>query len=306
MIRYMPVAALLIASIFTAPFDLRAQGPRVLETVAVIPSDGFNENLFQSSDGTIYVTGAFEGNFWKITPDGHVQKFADFPNHAVILGIVGINDGFVIGAFKRPFQTPSGVDFTDVGSEVLMLDKNGRMTDTIPGQKGQVFNGMTLDGHGKVLISDSQTSSIWQFDPVTKTLALWIKDDALAPQSADNLGANGIKVVNGWTYVANKSRLAIYRVRIDENGSAEGQFSLVADGLPGADDFAVGPDGTIYLPPAEQGAALTRISPNGEIDAFLQSAPFGASAIVSADGKWLYWATGREPKQQRLVRVAIP
>ena len=306
MTKSVRVAAVLTAFIFAGLSYSLAQEPHTLETVVTIPSNGFNENLFQTPDGSIYVTGAFEGNLWKITAAGQVEKFSTFPDHATILGIVGIGDGFVLGTHRRTFQTSAGVDFSDVGSEVLMLDKNGQITATIPGQKGNVFNGMALDGHGKVLITDFLGASIWQFDPVAEKLSLWIKNDALAAPSTDSLGANGIKVVNGWVYVANKSQLAVHRIQIDENGRAKGRFILVADNLPGADDFAVGPDGTVYMPPAEQGATLTRISPSGEVDAFLQSAPFGASAMVSADGNWLYWATGREDTQQRLVRVAIP
>jgi sugar lactone lactonase YvrE len=306
MIKHLSIAAALTVTIFAGFSYSRAENPRTLETVATIPSNGFNENLFQASDGSIYVTGAFEGNLWKITTAGHVEKFATFPDHATILGIVGIGDGLVLGAHRRGFQTPSGADFSDLGSEVLMLDKNGNIAATIPGNDGDVFNGTTLDGRGKILITDSLKSSIWQFDPGTQKLSLWVKDDVLSSPSVSELGANGIKVVNGWVYVANRSKFAVYKIRIDENGDAQGPFSLVADGLPVADDFAVGPDGTVYMPPAEPGAALIRISPDGKVDSMLESAPFGSSAIVTADGKWLYWATSREPKEQRLVRVAIP
>tara|TARA_R110000868_G_scaffold94091_7_gene259921 strand:- start:387 stop:1439 length:1053 start_codon:yes stop_codon:yes gene_type:complete len=306
MLNYTRSVAIIAALVIAAPSSVWAQQSRTLETVATIPSNGFNENLFQTSDGTIYVTGAFEGNLWKISPSGAVEKFASFPDHATILGIAHINDIFVLGAHKRTFQTAAGVDFSNLGSEVLVLDKNGKITATVPGNKNDVFNGMTLDGHGNVLITDSLAGSIWRFDPVSKKLSLWAKDDALSSPSTASLGANGIKVVDNWVYVANKAQLAVYRVRMSANGDVEGPFMLVADGLPGADDFAVAPDGTIYMPPAEQGAALIRISSNGEVDEFLESAPFGSSAIVSADGKWLYWATGREPKEQRLVRIALP
>lgn len=302
----MGTVAVLIVLAFAGPSLSKADSSRTLETVATIPSNGFNENLFQAADGSIYVTGAFDGNLWKITSAGSVEKFATFPDHATILGIVGLGDGLVLGAHRRGFETPSGADFSDLGSEVLMLDKNGNVTATIPGNDGDVFNGMTLDGHGRILITDSLKSSIWQFDPGTQKLSLWVKGEVLSSPSVSELGANGIKVVNGWVYVANRSKKAVYKIRIDENGQAQGAFSLVADGLPVADDFAVGPDGTIYMPPAEPGAALIRISPDGKVDSLLESAPFGSSAIVTANGKWLYWAMSREPKEQRLVRVAIP
>jgi hypothetical protein len=304
--KQLKTAAVIISVLFAGPSNLVADESRTLEIVATIPSNGFNENLFQADDGSIYVTGAFEGNLWRITSAGDVEKFATFPDHATILGIVGVGDGIVLGAHKRGFQTPAGADFSDLGSELLLLDKNGNVTATIPGNDGDVFNGTTLDGYGNVLITDSLKSSIWQFNPETQKLSLWAKDEVLSSPSVSLLGANGIKVVNGWVYVGNRSKFAVYKVRIDENGKAQGPFSLVADGLPVADDFAVGPDGTVYMPPAERGAALIRISPEGKVDSMLENAPFGSSAIISNDGKWLYWATSREPKEQQLVRVAIP
>ncbi len=284
-----------------------AQEPATLETVATFPSTGFTENLFQTSDGSLYVTAAFDGVLWKVSPDGTAEKFASFPDHATILGIVGVEGGFVLGAHRRGFQTPSGMDFSDLGSEVLMLDNSGDVTAIIPGNDGDVYNGMTLDGYGTILITDSLKSSVWRFDPQTQERSLWVEDDVLSSPSVAELGANGIKVVNGWAYVGNRSKRAVYKIRIDENGDAQGSFSLVADDLPVADDFAVGPDGTVYMPPAEYGAPLIRILPSGEVDTtFLPSGPFGTSAIISNDGKWLYWATSFEPDDQRLVRVAIP
>ena len=292
--------------IVTSSTSVYAESDSLLETVAIIPSNGFNENLFQTSDGSIYVTGAFEGNLWKISGNGHVEKFAAFPDHAMILRAVYVNSTFVLGAHKRAFRTPEGIDFSNIGSQVILLDQSGNITATVSGNKGDVFNGMALDGQGKVLITDSLAATIWQFDPVSRKLSLWFKDDVLSTTSITAVGANGIKVVNGWVYVANKARESVHRIRITPAGDPKGPFLLVADGLPGADDFAVAPDGTVYMPPPKQGAPLIRILPDGQVEEFIESAPSGASAIVSNDGKWLYWATGREPKEQRLVRVAIP
>ena len=304
--RSFSLALAFLGLAFAGPIYADDQSAPHLETVATIPSDGFNENIFEDSDGNFYVTEAFNSTLWRIFPNGEAKVFAKFPDHAIILGVVRVGDGFVLGVTKRTFFTPSGSDFTDLGAEVLMLDKNGQITDTISGQGGQLFNGMALDGYGNVLISDSRTASIWRFKPAEKALTLWAEDDALAAEGKGALGANGVKVLNGWVYVANKTDLAIYKVRMDAEGRSQGPFVLVADGLPAADDFAIGPDGTIYVPPAEQNAPVTTISPEGTKGILIESAPYGASAMVSADGQWLYWATGRETEHQRLVRVALP
>lgn len=300
-------AALLVA----ASSSLAAESPHAPETVATIPSPAFNENIAEDTDGTFYVTGAFESNVWKIS-GGQAEKFAHLDQYAVILGVAALPDGLVVGAFRRDFRQPGGIDFAGVGSEVVVLDKKtGKVVASTQGQAGQVFNGMVADGRGKVLITDSLGASVWQFDPKAHALSLWLKDDALASSSAAALGANGIKVAGDWVYIANRDKLSIFRVRIDAGGKAQGPLTLVMKDLPHADDFAVAADGTIYLPPGDQSKAspLVRIPPSGEITLHAIG-PAGASAVVSRDGKWVYWPTnaGLVPKTadpQRLLRVPV-
>ncbi len=299
-------ATILIA----ASSSFAAESPRTPETVATIPSPAFNENISEDIDGTFYVTGAFESNLWKIS-GGKVEKLVHFDQYAVILGVAALPDSLVVGAFRRDFRQPSGIDFAGVGSEVVMLDKTGKIIATAQGQKGQVFNGMVADGRGKVLITDSLGASVWQFDPTARALSLWLKDDALASSSATALGANGIKAAGDWVYIANRDKLSIFRVRIDANGKAQGPIALVVKDLPHADDFAVALDGTIYLPPGDQSkpSPMLRIAPNGEKIPHAVG-PAGASAMVSRDGKWVYWATNgglvpKTPDPQRLLRVPV-
>ena len=76
---------------------------------------------------------------------------------------------------------------------------------------------------------------------------------------------------------------------------------LFAQGVR-ADDFAIAPDGTIYLP---SGTKMMKISPKGEVSEFLDNIQNGPSAWIPKDGKWLYWPTRGGDAQQRLLRVAI-
>jgi hypothetical protein len=285
------------------------------DVFAVIPDPGFIENVTETSDGSFYATAAFDKILWKIGADHKVTKLATFPDQAATLGIAVLNDGFVLGAFKRGFIKGATVDFSDVGSQVLILDKTGKVTDTIPGPKGAAFNGLIADGRGKYLIADSHLPVIWQFDPATKKIDPWLKDDALSVSSAAEIGGDGLKVTDTAVYVSNKARLAIYKVERDANGRPKGGLTLVAKDLPTADDFAVAKDGTIYLPAPEKSKpgekpALTRITPDGKITPFVADAPYSGSAIISRDGKWLYWATGvsggLNGKQQELLRVSLP
>ena len=286
--------------------------PLAPETVATIPSPAFNENISEDADGAFYVTGAFESNLWTITLGGNAEKLAHFDQYPVVLGIVAMPDSLVMGAFRRDFRGAGGVDFSDVGSEVVMLDKKtGKVIAAIPGQKGQVFNGMVADGRGQVLLTDSLGASIWRFNLSARALTLWLKDDALASSNAKALGANGIKVAGDWVYVANREKLSIFRVRVDAGGNPAGPMTLFAKDLPNADDFALASDGTVYLPPTDQAkpSPMLRITPSGDRTVHTVGA-FGASAIVSRDGKWVYWASSsgllpNSPAPQRLLRVTI-
>src|SRR4051812_42138979 len=111
--------ALLIATIFSSA-AWSAEQTHTPEAVASIPSE-FNENLSEDTDGTFYVTGAFQSDLWKISRDGKVQKLAHFNQYPIILGIVAMPDGLVMGAMRRDFRKPGGADFSDTGAEVVIL-----------------------------------------------------------------------------------------------------------------------------------------------------------------------------------------
>lgn len=279
-----------------------------LETLVTLPSNGPTENLCQTADGSIYITGLDDQVLWKVTPDRRLERFAPFPEHAAIVGVAAGNNEFVLTVFRKPYRRPvpagsgaqaqaggppPGVDFSDVGPEVLVLDKTGKVTATVPGEKGQAFNGITRSRDGVYLIADTGSGMLWRFDLASKQLQPWLTGDALA-------GANGIKVHDGWVYVSTRS--GIQRVPIGSDGRPRGSLSMFAQGFR-ADDFDIAKDGTLYAP---TGMTVVKISANGQVSTFLENVPNGAAALVSNDGKWLYWATRRSNAPERLVRAAIP
>lgn len=285
-------ASLLATAVFASSIGSAEAAPTP-EAVASIPTE-FNENLSEDTDGTFYVTGAFESDLWKISPGGKVEKLAHFNEYPIILGIVARPDGLIMGIMRRDFRKPGGIDISDVGPEIVMLDKKGKVLATVPGQKGQVFNGMVADGHGRVLLTDSGGGAILQFDPKTRKISTWLKDPVLAP--VKGLGANGLKVTRDWVYVGNREKASIYRVRRDAEGRPQGSPVLVADGLTDVDDFAVAPNDVIYVPPRDPAkpGPMLRITPDGKSSTFL-TGQYGPSAVVSRDGKWVYWASGAGP-----------
>jgi hypothetical protein len=77
------------------------------------------------------------------------------------------------------------------------------------------------------------------------------------------------------------------KMEIPAKGKPKGGLMLFEQGVR-TDDFAIAPDGTIYIP---SGTKIMKVSPTGEVSQFLDNVPNGASAWVTKDGKWLYWAT---------------
>ena len=275
------------------------------ETVVTLPSPAPDtENLFEAPDGSIYITGMDAKVVWKVTPDRRVDTFASVPSVAYVVGVASTGDGFALTTFGRPFRRPGApgqppqVDFSDIDTRVILLDKAGQLTATIPGQKGQAFNGITAAGTraGLYLVADSNAGTIWQVDAAKKSIEPWLKDDVLAPTETVRVGANGIKVHNGWVYVS--SRGTMYRAEMGPNGRPQGTLSVFAQGIR-TDDFDIAKDGTIYL------SSMTKISPRGEMSPFREKVPTGPAVMVSRDGRWLYWPTRGGEGPQRLLRTAI-
>jgi hypothetical protein len=280
------------------------------ETYATFPTSGATENITQGGDGAIYVTGMDDKVVWRVTSDGmvsSVEKFATIPGVAAVVGVAPHDNGLVVTAFAKSFRLPPAgggppqINFSDVGPEVIVIDKTGSITATIPGQMGQAFNGIARVDSGVYLIADSNASTIWRVDVARKRIEPWLEDEALAPGGAAPIGANGIKVRNGYVYIGVSGRSMIYRIPIDGDGHPQDALTQVSEGIR-PDDFDVAKDGTIYL---SSGMTMYRISPSGEATKMLDNVPGGAATMVSSDGKWVYWPTRGGTMPQRLLRAPI-
>lgn len=279
--------------------------PVPYETVATLDARN-TENIFQAQDGTTYVT-AHEGlKIFRITPDRRVDVFVTMPTD--VLGIVGIRDGFVLTTSARPFAKRDAAghvqfDFSDTGPGVAFLDKKGAITATLSGVKGSFFNGIAAakvsGGRELILIADSNGGTLWRVDAAKKKIEPWLKDPALAPTKESPVGADGIKIHNGWVYV--NSRNDLYRVRVGSDGQPHGMLTLVAPGV-GNNDFDLTRDGTLYIIVM---SSLKKISPSGEVSTVYEKVPPGPDAFISRDGKSVYWSTRGGDGPQRLLRAPV-
>jgi hypothetical protein len=265
-----------------------------VETVVTFDSAGWTENICQGPDGSIYVTGLDDRVVWKIAPNAKVpQKLAVIPGVAHVSGIALTSDGFVVTGMERTFRRPGGADLSDVGPYVMLLDRAGKVTWVHHGEKGHVYNGVTPSGHGTFFIADTVASVIWEFDAARKQFDVWLKGERLK-------GANGIKLHNGWLYLSGGNDTPIQRIQM-EHGRPKGA-PIVVNKDAFADDFDIAKDVSIYYP---TNTAIIKVSPSGELSTIREKVQGGPAALVSLDGKWLYWPTRFGERPQRLLRIAI-
>ena len=119
------------------------------------------------------MTGIEDQVFWKISTDGTVSKFSTVPAH-IMVPLVTAN-GFIATARRntapRVTLPNGGIRFdlsVDIGTEVMEIDKSGKVVDIIPGPMGAYFNGIADTGHGFYVIADSAGPTIWKLDLATR------------------------------------------------------------------------------------------------------------------------------------------
>jgi len=291
-----------------APAPAVAPENQAVKTFATLPTAGATENLCQAADGTIYVSVIDEHKLVKVAADGKVSEFASAPTMAHMLG-VGCGEGAVATvAFGKTFRKPNPngqgavLDFSDTDTHVLLYDPAGNMTADIAAPKGVGLNGLASAGKGTYLATDSASATIYKVDAAAKTVEPWFKDEGSAPTKDIPIGLNGVRVKNGWAYFSSFPKNGVYKVQIAADGKAQGAPQKVEEGIR-VDDFDIGADGSVFFP---SGTTLYRVSPTGEVVKLVDPIQGGPAALVSSDGKWVYWPTRGGTAPQRLVRVALP
>lgn len=103
-----------------------------------------------------------------------------------------------------------------------------------------------------VLISDSTLGVVWRLDTLTGRFnkALDFPEMKVAPNASLAIGINGIRIAKDTLYWTNSFERIIYRIKIDDNGSAARGAAVEKvvhiEEAAFLDDFAIGDDGTIW------------------------------------------------------------
>ncbi|MFJ5926131.1 hypothetical protein ACIQF6_26330 [Kitasatospora sp. NPDC092948] len=263
------------------------------------------ENITVEPDGSADVTFSVSHQIAHVTLDGRTRVLATLPTppdggvhtpvfgQPIAMGIARGEDGTLYALYVagRP-------DFTGVWRL-----RPGRSTpehivslpaDSLP-------NGMALDGRtGTFYIADSNLGTVWTAPVTGGTATRWATAPEFAP-TADNLGANGLKVHDNAVWVGNISHGTILRVPIGRNGRP-GPVETRATGLGPVDDFDFTGRGDQLLAAIAQGPSqVLLVDPDGTHSTVLTAADgLQNPTSVAVHGRTAYianaaYSTGIDP-----------
>jgi hypothetical protein len=181
----------------------------------------------------------------------------------------------------------------------------GLVLDHIPVLNTQMLNGMAaLPATPYVVLSaDSIGARIFRINTRTRAVDVAFSDPLLGfgSNTAVPLGANGLKIFNGYLYFTNSGQGLFARVKINKDGSKAGNIEVITK-LPGTpsttyayDDFTFDLNGNAYA--ALHSYWVAKITPDGT-QTILEGDPNTdffkepTSAALSLDGKSIYVSTG--------------
>lgn len=251
----------LLAIAMCAPAVTAAQDGNSAPAVrASYPAPAFLENLTVGDDGTLLFTSYLGKSIERLAADNTVSTFARLDVHPV--SILPLDKGFVVAAHGVPFT--AGPAFIGT-SEILVLDASGAVTSRTKTPAIGFANGMVQLPGGALLVADSAAGSIHRFDPATGSLSLWFQDARLQPALAPAFlpGTNGLKLAGSTLLVSSSAARSLFAIALSDKGEPASPMMVRHGGLPGADDFIVTTDGSIFV--ATHGTAVVRIAPDGSV-----------------------------------------
>lgn len=254
--------------------------PSAPEILASFEAPAFLENLIIEPDGSIIFTNYTGKSLHRIGPDGTLSVLANLDMHPVSL--IQLGDTFLVAAHAIPFT--SGPEFIGSG-QLLTLSVGGDVLSRLAVPEAGFLNGMVAFSDGKVLIADSAKAQILAYDPASSKVETWFSDALLAPQTEPYFlpGANGLKLEGDDLLLSSSANRSIYRLRISADSASEGKLQLVAADLPGADDFAVLPDGGYVT--STHADRVVRIFPDGAIETLTADPRIKGNTAVAFRGK---------------------
>lgn len=247
--------------------------------LASFPGPTFLENLAIGPQGALLVTNYSARRIERVMPEGGSQTLAELEIHPVSL--VAEPDGFAVVAHGVSFT--QGEAFVGTG-RFLRLDAAGTVLSDRP-LGGVLFANGVLAVPGGYLIADSIGARVVRLDAASGTIATFFGDARLAPQTEPFFlpGVNGLKREGDALVLSSSANRALYRLPLDEAGEPAGDLEEIVADLPGADDFAVLPEGGFVV--ATHGESVVAVDPQGGVTTVSDDARLRGSTAVSLIGE---------------------
>jgi hypothetical protein len=250
-------------------------------------------NMYLGLGPPFFVGGGY-GAVWKVSSDGsETTILAEYPNGPAPAGLAVNASGILYFALPDPGGPNAGVYRLSGAGDPERL--SGTENIIVP-------NGLALDKHGDLFVSDSVLGVIWRIaDNQSASAEIWLQHQLIAGCTPDDFGANGVAFWQGDLYVANTGRGALVHVPILPDGSP-GEPTIVAgnldcepEGLFGMDGIALDTQGNVYALLVLQNK-LVRIDPtDGTYDTLL----------TEEDGLWnpasIAFGTGKGDRQSIFI-----
>lgn len=199
----------------------------VVPLVSFDPSAGeLPEGLTAARTGELYATLAPRAEVVRIGADGEWSVYATLAA-SLPEGAPGAL-GLATDATGRVYAALASFDPATHG--VYRIDRSGQAT-RLPGTEAIGFpNGVALDGHGSLYVTDSAAGAIWRIPP-GGAAEVWIQDELLEGTGAFGLGvpigANGIALGRSEVYTVNSEKGLVLRIPVARDGSA-GELGVIS------------------------------------------------------------------------------
>lgn len=255
--------------------------------LAALPEDDAYPSSVAAYDGGVYTGSYASGAVWQITDEGAVTVLVGTRDAiGAVSGLAAAPDGALYVVDQRDTDTRSGGGdlkriLADGSIEVVadLADEGGFTTP----------DDVTLDGEGRVYVSDRGRNEVWRFQPDGSEATLFWSPP---PAEGDAVQA----AITGLAYdppadaivVTEPERNTIYRVPVS-GGEAEIVYQHPAGDQfpPGFDGATVTPDGVLYVAALGQNG-IVRVQ-DGAIT-YVAGQFRGSSDVDSFDGRRLYVA----------------
>lgn len=277
------------------------------EQIFEFSDDTFIENIHARDDGLLLLSTFSSGNLLILDP----RAATPTAKSVVTLNSTGLTGMATIGG--NIYAVSGGIHSTFIFANnsmniyVVYVPDNshpGILLETINVPNTQMLNGMAaLPATPQIVLSaDSIGARIFRINTLTRKVDVAFSDPALGPGPAVPLGANGLKIYNGFLYFTNSGLGTFGRIKINPDGSKAGNAEILAR-LSGTlsttnayDDFAFDNQGNAYV--AVHSYLVMKITPDG-----VQTPIAGTggnntffkeptSATLSCNGKSVYFSTG--------------